>query len=146
VGKELNKDLKRIIFACIGSVATLVAVLGVWLPGVPTTMPLLIALWAFSKSSARLERALERVPLLRHALLEARRFERERSIAWQVKLVAQVSAWTSAVVVGLLTRSLTIAVILGMVAVSCTIFMIYIPTRKKTAIADNIQAIPSRKS
>lgn len=129
--------MKRIIFGCIGVLATVIAILGVWLPGVPTTMPLLIALWAFSKSSARLEAMLERVPVLRLALVEARRFERERSIRWQVKLVAQVSAWTSAVVVGLLTRSVMLAVILGMVAVTCTIFMIYIPTRKKSAATND---------
>lgn len=124
-------NIKKIIYGIIGIIATFVAVIGVWLPGVPTTMPLLIALWAFGKSSSRLERRLEQLPILRHALKEAHRFERERTISWQIKLIAQVSAWGSAITVGLLTQSVSLGIILGMIAIACTLFMIYIPTRKK---------------
>lgn len=122
---------KRLIYGAIGVVATIVAIIGVWLPGVPTTMPLLVALWAFGKSSPKLQRRLEKLPLLRHALAEAHRFEREKSVSWQVKLISQACAWASAIVVGFLTQSVIITSILVALAIVCTGFMLYIPTRRK---------------
>lgn len=120
---------KRLIFAAIGLIMTMVAIIGVWLPGVPTTFPLLVAIWAFGRSSERLGRWLERIPLLRHAFIEARRFEREKTIAWRVKLVAQASAWSSALIVGLLAHSIILSAILVLLAVICSAFMLSIPTR-----------------
>ncbi len=79
----------------VGCVATALAVAGAILPGLPTTPFLLIALWAFARSSERLMGWLERIPLLREALIEARRFEERRTIRPEVKALALTMAWGS---------------------------------------------------
>lgn len=138
VAEEVAVVGRRLIFGSIGMIAAIVAVIGVWLPGVPTTMPLLVALWAFGKSNPKLQRRLEKLPLLRHALAEAHRFEKEKSVSRQVKLISQACAWISAIVVGLITQSVVITSILVVLALVCTGFMLYIPTRsKRTTITQN---------
>ncbi len=120
--------MTRFLFGVLGGVFAMIAIVGVWLPGVPTTMPLIIALWAFSKSSVRLRRQLERLPILKTALAEARRFERERSVTRRVKIIAQTSAWLSTIIVGLATQNVVITVWVGGVALMCSIFMYRIAT------------------
>ena len=120
---------KKVFFMALGIFATGVAVLGVWLPGIPTTFPLIVALWALSKSSEKLHSWATGLPVLKQALKEAERFERERSIDWRIKLIAIGSAWVSAVAVAMLTRNSMISAFVVFSALSCTAFMIYIPTR-----------------
>jgi uncharacterized protein len=75
-------------------------VLGAFLPVLPTTPLLLVALWAFAKSSARLERWL----------LEHPRFG-PRLVAWRahrvIPLAVKLTAW------GSMLASLTIMTIAG---------------------------------
>jgi uncharacterized protein len=75
-------------------------VLGAFLPVLPTTPLLLVALWAFANSSARLERWL----------LEHRRFG-PRLVAWRahrvIPLAVKLTAW------GSMIASLTIMTIVG---------------------------------
>lgn len=56
----------RVLFAMLGVVCVGLGMVGVIVPGLPTTVFLLIAVWAFARSSATLERVLiHRNPLLR---------------------------------------------------------------------------------
>ena len=119
---------KKALYGALGLVFVGLAVIGIWLPGLPTTPFVLIALWAFSNSSNRLHRWLLTLPLLKHAVREAHRFQREGSLHPRVKLIAQGSAWLSCVVVTLLTRSLLLGAILVMAAIACSIFMNRVPS------------------
>lgn len=121
---------KKLFFMGLGIFATIVAIAGVWLPGIPTTFPLIVALWAFSKSSERMHGWVSSLPILRQALGEAERFEREKSIDWRIKLIAVGSAWISTFAVGLLSRNLILTAFVGASALACTGFMLYIPTRQ----------------
>ena len=123
-------NIKKPLFVGIGLLATAIGILGVWLPGIPTTFPLIVALWAFSKSSARLHSWVGSLPVLKQALAEAERFERERSIDWRVKWIAMGSAWVSTVAVAILVQNLVVTAIVAASALSCTLFMIYTPTRR----------------
>ncbi len=125
---------KRVLFGGIGIIATIIAVVGVWLPGVPTVFPLIIALWAFSKSSSKLERWIERLPIFKQALVEARRFERERSVDRRVKIIAAGSAWASTILVAFTTRSVVVTAVVACIAIACSIFMIIIPSRQATLV------------
>ncbi len=87
--------MQRFALIIIGCIATALAVAGAMLPGLPTTPFLLISLWAFARSSERLMGWLERIPLLRGALAEARRFEERRTIRPEVKALAVTMAWGS---------------------------------------------------
>lgn len=46
------------MYAVLGLVCTALGIVGMFVPGLPTTVFLIVALWAFSKSSARLQRWL----------------------------------------------------------------------------------------
>lgn len=129
---------KKFFFMALGVFATGAAILGVWLPGIPTTFPLIVALWAFSKSSEKMHNKVSNLPVLKHALEEAERFERDHTIDWRVKLIATSSAWISTIFVAGLTRSVMITAFVAASALSCTAFMLYIPTRR--AVASEVEA------
>ncbi len=122
--------MTRLAFVLIGSVATALAMAGAVLPGLPTTPFLLVALWAFARSSDRLYAWIQRVPLLHAALVEARRFEQKRAIRPAVKFLALAMAWAS-VVFTALTIGATHPVLLSLVtlaAIAGTIFILWVPT------------------
>jgi uncharacterized membrane protein YbaN (DUF454 family) len=120
----------KLAYIIIGNIATALAIAGALLPGLPTTPFLLIALWAFARSSERLLGWLERIPLLREALVEARRFEERRTIRREVKVTAIATAWGSVLLTGLLS-SFSNPVLLGIVgaaALGGTVAMWWFPT------------------
>lgn len=127
---------KRILFGLVGLLATGLAVLGVWLPGLPTTPFVLVALWAFSQSSPRLSAWLRRIPLLRQAIEAADNYQRERTLPMRVKVIAQSFAWSAVPIVFLITRSLWVTAAVTIAAISCTVFMMLTPTRHQRVTSD----------
>ena len=119
---------KRVLYGGLGIAATGLGVVGVWVPGLPTTPLILLALWAFTRSSARLEAWVRRLPLLRSAVAAADAYERERTLPLSVKLVAQFAAWGSALIVLVVTGSWWITLLACCVALACTVFMARTPT------------------
>lgn len=125
--------MSKPLLILIGFIFTGLAILGAILPGVPTTVFLIVALWAFSRSSERLTRWLERIPVLQTALKEARRFEERRAIRPAVKIIAVSFAWGSAVLTALLSQTLTspLVISIGLAAMAATVFMLWIPTDRE---------------
>lgn len=122
--------MSKPLYILIGSIATALAIAGVLLPGLPATPFLLVSLWAYARSSPWLLEKLEAMPLLRHALVEAKRFEERRAIRRGVKLTAVTMAWGSVLITGLLTDFAT-PLLLGLVAaaaVGATFTMWWFPT------------------
>lgn len=122
------QQLKKLIYIMLGLATTVIGIIGVWVPGLPTTVFILIALWAFSQSSPRLHAWLTRLPILKTALAEAERFSREGTIAPRVKFISQASAWASVLLVAVATRNITVVVIVGLLAISCSVFMFLTPS------------------
>lgn len=90
----------RTLYVGIGLLFVGLGVLGAFLPVLPTTPLLLVALWAFANSSTRLERWL-----LDHPRLGP------RLVAWRqhrvIPLGAKLTAW------GSMLASLTVMVVVG---------------------------------
>lgn len=122
--------MSKLAYIIIGSLATALAIAGAILPGLPTTPFLLIALWAYARSSPWLLGQIERLPLLREAMVEARRFEERRAIRLGVKLTAVATAWGSVLLVGL-ASGFSSPVLLSIVALAAacgTFAMWWFPT------------------
>ena len=122
--------IKRFVLISVGCTATGLAIAGAILPGLPTTPFLLVALWAFARSSETLHGYLHRVPLLSHALVEAQRFEERRAVRPAIKLTAISVAWASVAVPALASGMARPALLAGVAgaAVAGTLLMLWIPT------------------
>ncbi len=134
--------LTRAIYVVVGLSSVGMATLGALLPGLPTTVFLLIALWAFSRSSPRLHAWVKRIPLFREALVHAERYQAERTISKGVKLVAVSCAWAS-VALFFLGRGLepsATALVLVVLAMACTLFMALTRTATPQGIAGGAPA------
>jgi uncharacterized protein len=122
--------LLKYVLIAVGCLATVLAIAGAVLPGLPTTPFLLVALWAFARSDERLYRWLTRVPLLREGLAEARRFEEKRAVRPAVKLIAVATAWGSVLLIALASggsRPILLTAT-AMAAVAGTAFMAWVPS------------------
>ena len=134
----MRSRLSKPFFIVLGLIFTGLAILGAILPGMPATVFLIVALWAFSRSSDRMTRWLESIPILRTALKEARRFEERRAVRPAVKRVAVGFAWSSVAIMAGLTQSLTQPVVIGvgLAAVAATVVMILMPTDRSPPPGD----------
>jgi uncharacterized membrane protein YbaN (DUF454 family) len=123
----------RVALSLLGLACTGLAIAGAMLPGLPTTPFVLVALWAFARSSATFYQWLAGIPLLRTALAEARRFEAEGAVRLPVKATALACAWgsvlASAVVSG--GRSPVLLSLLTVAAAGGTLFMWWVPTARE---------------
>ena len=124
-----RKAMKPLLIA-VGGIAMLLAILGALLPGLPTTPFLLVALWAFARSSERLHAWLMRVPLLQTALVEAQRFEEKRAMRPAVKIGALAMAWASVAGTAYLSgdATSTTTLVVATAALAATLVVIVVPT------------------
>ncbi|MFO1508859.1 MAG: DUF454 family protein [Steroidobacteraceae bacterium] len=125
--------MRKLVLVVVGLVFTGLSLLGAVLPGLPTTPFLIIALWAFARSSRRLTLWIERVPILQSALREARRFEERRTLRPAVKLSALALAWGTLMFVAWWKRSLTepLVGIMALGVIAGTVTMMLIPTDRE---------------
>lgn len=124
--------MARLALILIGSVSAGLAVAGAILPALPSTPFVLVALWAFARSSKALHDWLTRIPLLRGALIEARRFEANGAVRAPVKLTALAFAWGAVLLLGATTgwqRSALLALVAA-AAAAATVFMWWVPTEQ----------------
>ena len=120
---QAGNQLKRGLLAGLGLVSLSIGIVGVFLPGLPTTVFILIALWAFSRSSERLRRSIYRLPFLKTAIAEAELFAQQRQVKRRSKIIAQTFAW-AAVGIGLLLHwPLMLLLVVVAAAVGCSAFM-----------------------
>jgi uncharacterized membrane protein YbaN (DUF454 family) len=121
---------QRWVFLALAWVFFALGVLGVLLPVVPTTPFMLLALWAFSRSSRRFHDWLYHHRVFGPPL---QRWRRERVVPWWTKTLALASMGASTAYVGLIVRPpwYALAAMAAVVAAGA-IYILRIPTRPRT--------------
>jgi len=112
----------RIVYFFIGGIATILGLIGVFLPIMPTTPFLLVAAWAFSRSSPRFEAWLLAHPKLGPPI---RAWREERAISSGAKTLAvggMAVSFTMLLVLGVMP--VLAMVILGAVLAACALFIL----------------------
>lgn len=82
--------MRKALYITIGCISVALGVIGIVVPGLPTTPFLLLSSWLFYKSSKRLHDALHRSRWLGRYI---RQYERQRGMGRKTKLTAIVCMW-----------------------------------------------------
>lgn len=82
--------MKKILFVSIGILSIFLGIVGIFVPGLPTTPFILLSSWLFYKSSQRLHDRLHRSPLGKYI----RRYESRKGVSWLSKLLSIACMWT----------------------------------------------------
>jgi uncharacterized membrane protein YbaN (DUF454 family) len=115
--------LKRIALVAVGTVTLGIGIAGMFLPGVPTTVFLLITMACYVRSSDRLYRWVMTRTWLQKPIKTALDFQQSGTLPVRIKLVAQAVAWSSFVLVVFTGARPVFEVITFLLASSCTVAM-----------------------
>ncbi|HEY9348676.1 MAG TPA: YbaN family protein [Inquilinus sp.] len=122
----------RLLLQLFGTLCVIAGIIGVFVPLWPTTIFMILALWAFARSS----------PRLHNWLLTHRRFgpplqawERHGAIPAWAKLLAVVSLAASLAIVAFAVHS---HLVVGIVAAFFAILILYILTRPNAAPGNKV--------
>ena len=85
------RDLRRLTFAGVGVVSVGIGWVGVFVPGLPTTIFLIIASYCFTRSCPWLERRLLRVPIFARYM---RVLDEGRGMSTRAVVTALISMWS----------------------------------------------------
>lgn len=125
------QHVKRYSYILLGTICLVLAVLGAILPGLPTTVFVILAIWLFSRSSERMHRFLRSLPVLKQTLHHADHYIETRSIHLPVKLFA-IGASSASVVLVYALSSWRPTWVVGIV-LSCALVTAVFMWRTKTA-------------
>lgn len=122
--QKLSSALVRPIYLALGLTCVAVGVVNIFIPLMPTTIFLIVAVWAFKRSSPPLENWL-----LNHRVFgpTLRDWEETRSIRRRTKAIAIVSLWLCLAISAFLTHKPHVWAILAVIGIAVSA---YIATRK----------------
>lgn len=125
--------MKKFLFIILGIVSIMLGIIGIFIPGLPTTPFLLLSSWLFYKSSERLHHRLHRSWLGKYI----RRYEAGEGVSRLSKLISIACMWAmiciSAFVVIDNLHVRILLLLLGCIGTGSVLFLV--PTAKK--IPDN---------
>ena len=118
--------MKRIILISLGCLCVGLGFVGVFVPGIPTTIFLIIALWAFTKSSEK----------LRYWLLNHKRFgpilnnwQEHKVVPRRAKILMVVLMTLAVILFYYSLQSLILTIGLIIILVSVAIYVISLPSK-----------------
>ena len=118
--------MKRTILISLGLLCVGLGFIGVFVPGIPTTIFLIIALWAFTKSSEK----------LRHWLLNHKRFgpilnnwQEHKVVPRRAKILMVVLMSLAVILFYYSSQSLILTIGLITILVSVAIYVISLPSK-----------------
>ena len=116
--------LWRPLYLCLGLTFVVMGFIGVFVPVWPTTIFMIMAVWAFKRSSPPLESWLLNHPWFGQTL---RDWDEHRAMRKRAKVISISAIWLCMTISAVLTRKPHVYAILAVVGVSLTV---YISTRK----------------
>ncbi|MFT4148204.1 MAG: YbaN family protein [Micrococcaceae bacterium] len=127
---------KQIVFFSIGIIASCLGIIGAILPLIPGAPMIVLALWAFSKSSQRIHDWLMSFSCIQKTQEEMLHFKHDRSLSIVTKISSIVTVWVSCTMVYFLIGEPWAVATIAFLALCCSIFMLSVPTRyvKKSAV------------
>ena len=126
----LQKQI-RLIYLAVGWVCTGLGIIGAFLPVMPTTPFLLVAVWAFSRSSPRLKAWLYHHPRYGETI---RDWFEHGAVGNRIKIFAIVTMSMSVPIAYVFTQSLTLVAIHTTAVVLIAIFLISRPSTSDDGI------------
>ena len=118
--------MKRTILISLGWLCVGLGFVGVFVPGIPTTIFLIIALWAFTKSSEK----------LRHWLLNHKRFgpilsnwQKHQVVPRRAKILMVVLMSVAVILFYYSSQNLILTIGLIIILVSVAIYVISLPSK-----------------
>ena len=122
--------MRKVLYISIGILSVCLGIIGIFVPGLPTTPFLLLSSWVFYKSSKRMHDFLHRSKWLGDYI---RRYESKQGVSWTSKLISIGCMWTmisiSAFVVLENWHFRILLLVLGLIGTVSVIFIV--PTSKK---------------
>lgn len=127
----MPRDLRRWTLAAVGVFATSLAIVGAILPGMPSTIFVIVAAWCFTRSCPVLEEKLLRNRLLRPSMEivdGTRPFTRRARIATVATMTAFASTSVALLAWSDRLSTATFWLIAGLVAIGAVAIALYRPT------------------
>lgn len=122
--------MRKVLYISIGILSVCLGIIGIFVPGLPTTPFLLLSSWLFYKSSKRMHDLLHRSKWLGDYI---RRYESKQGVSWTSKLISIGCMWTmisiSAFVVLENWHFRILLFVLGLIGTVSVIFIV--PTSQK---------------
>lgn len=127
--------MKKILFITIGCLSIVLGIIGIFVPGLPTTPFLLLSSWLFYKSSRRLHDALHRSKYLGPYIC---RYQDKKGVSLGSKLITIALMWVmiSISAFGILENGHLRIVLLVAGAIGTGSVLYFVPTAKKAGKRD----------
>lgn len=120
----MNKQLVRYIYLAVGGIFTTLGFIGAFLPVLPTTPFLLVAVWAFSKSSPRLKVWLHTHPRFGHHIES---WFKEGAISRKAKIASVSLMGVSLGFSAVLSENIYVPIALSVIMVATATFILTRP-------------------
>lgn len=122
------EQMKRIFLMTLGILSVVLGIVGIFVPGLPTTPFLLLSSWLFYKSSKRLHDRLHRSSLGKYI----RRYESRQGVSLLSKIISIACMWTMICISAFLViENLHIRLLLlGLGVVGTCSVLLIVPTAK----------------
>lgn len=121
---------RRALLISVGTMTLGLGVLGMFLPGVPTTVFLLITIACYARSSERLYVWMMTRPWLQKPLQTAFAFKEKGALPLRIKVIALTFAWSSFALMMFTGAGLFAQIFTLTLALSCAVAMTVIKTER----------------
>ncbi len=124
--------MKKQLYIAGGCLALALGIIGIFVPGLPTTPFLLLSSWLFYRSSKRLHDALHRSRWLGGYL---RRYQSREGVGWRTKAVSLLCMWgmicLSAFIILEGWQIRTLLLVLGAIGTYVVLFVVPNPQKQR---------------